>query len=39
MRIIDGEQLLVRIFVGDSDEWHHQPLHRALLEGLRKRKG
>jgi hypothetical protein len=36
MRVLDGEQLLVRIFIGDSDKWHHQPLHRALLERLRK---
>lgn len=35
MRILDGEQLLVRIFVGESDRWHHAPLHRALLERLR----
>jgi len=36
MRILDGEQTLVRIFIGESDRWHHQPLHRALLERLRK---
>src|SRR5580700_9056600 len=36
MRILDGEQSLVRIFIGDSDTWHHQSLHRALLERLRK---
>jgi hypothetical protein len=36
MRVLDGEQKLVRIFVGESDMWHHQPLHRALLERLRK---
>jgi PII-like signaling protein len=36
MRILDGEQLLVRIFIGDSDKWHHQSLHRALLERLRR---
>lgn len=36
MRILDGEQLLARIFVGESDKWHHQPLHRALLERLRR---
>ncbi len=35
MRVLDGEQVLVRIFVGDSDRWHGQPLHRALLERLR----
>jgi PII-like signaling protein len=35
MRVLDGEQFLVRIFVGESDKWHHQPLHRALIERLR----
>jgi uncharacterized protein len=35
MRILDGEQVLVRIFIGESDKWHHTPLHRALLERLR----
>ena len=35
MRILDGEQLLVRIFIGESDQHHHHPLHRALLERLR----
>jgi PII-like signaling protein len=35
MRVLDGEQFLVRVFVGESDKWHHQPLHRALLERLR----
>ena len=36
MRILDGEQSLVRIFIGDSDKWHHQPLARALVERLRR---
>jgi PII-like signaling protein len=36
MRVLDGEQLLVRIFIGDSDKWHHKALHIALLERLRK---
>jgi PII-like signaling protein len=36
MRVLDGEQSLVRIFIGDSDKWHHQSLHGALLERLRK---
>jgi len=35
MRVLDGEQVLVRIFVGESDQWHGRPLHRALLERLR----
>jgi len=36
MRVLDGEQTLVRILIGDSDKWHHQPLDRALIERLRK---
>ncbi len=36
MRTLDGEQSLVRVFVGEKDQWHHQPLARALLERLRK---
>lgn len=36
MRVLDGEQSLVRIFVGDSDKWRHTTLHAALLERLRK---
>jgi uncharacterized protein len=36
MRVIDGEQSLVRIFVGESEKWHHQSLEMALLERLRK---
>lgn len=36
MRKLDGEQVLVRAFIGESDRWHHQPLRMALLERLRK---
>jgi hypothetical protein len=36
MRVLDGEQVLVRIFIGSFDKWHHQPLSVALLERLRK---
>ena len=36
MRVLTGEQVLVRIFIGESDKWHHQPLSVALLERLRK---
>ena len=36
MRVLDGEQQLVRIFFGDADKHHHTPLHRALLERLRR---
>jgi PII-like signaling protein len=36
MRILDGDQQLVRVFIGESDKWHHRPLSTALLERLRK---
>jgi len=35
MRVLDGEQTLVRIFLGESDTWHGRPLYRALLDRLR----
>jgi hypothetical protein len=31
MRVLDSDQFLVRIFLGDSDRWRHTPLSRALL--------
>ena len=36
MRVLDAEQFLVGIFVGESDKWHSTPLSRALLERLRQ---
>ncbi|HYQ81835.1 MAG TPA: DUF190 domain-containing protein [Anaeromyxobacteraceae bacterium] len=36
MRILEGEQVLARIFFGESDRWHHQPLAEALVERLRR---
>ena len=35
MRVLNGVKCLVRIFLGESDTWHHKPLARALLERLR----
>jgi PII-like signaling protein len=35
MRALEGERVLVRIFFGESDKWHHRPLETALLERLR----
>ena len=31
----EGEQTLMRIFVGESDRWQHQPLYEAIVELLR----
>jgi uncharacterized protein len=36
MRVLDGEQTMVRIFIGESEKWHHQPLYQALVERLRR---
>jgi PII-like signaling protein len=36
MRVLDGDQFLVRVLVGESDQFHHTPLARALLERLRR---
>lgn len=36
MRVLDGEQVLMRIFIGESYRWHQQPLWMALLQKLRK---
>ncbi|MFN8626740.1 MAG: DUF190 domain-containing protein [Candidatus Binatia bacterium] len=35
-RILNGHQVLVRIFIGEVDQWHHQPLSIAILERLRR---
>jgi len=31
-----GEQVLMRIFIGESDRYQHRPLYEALVELLRK---
>src|SRR5207249_10030277 len=36
MRGIEGEQVLVRIYLGESKTVHRHPLHRRLLELLRQ---
>ena len=38
MRVLDGEQVLMRIFIGEADKHHHQPLYQALVELLRREK-
>ena len=35
MRVLSGEQVLVRVFIGESDRWKHQSLSAALVERLR----
>lgn len=36
MRVLEGDQVLLRIFIGESDRAGHQTLSTALLERLRK---
>jgi len=36
MRGLEGEGILVRVFIGESDHWQPQPLSLALLERLRR---
>ncbi|WP_303721015.1 DUF190 domain-containing protein [Malonomonas rubra] len=36
MRHLEGEQVLMRIFIGESDRWENRPLYKALLELFRK---
>jgi PII-like signaling protein len=31
-----GENVLMRIFIGESDRYHHLPLYEALVEVFRK---
>jgi PII-like signaling protein len=35
---IDGEQVLMRIFIGESDQWKRRPLYIALLELFRSKQ-
>jgi len=37
MRKIEGEQVLMRVFLGESDRAGHRPLYAALLELFRAR--
>jgi hypothetical protein len=36
MRVLDGEQVLMRIFIGEADRHGGAPLYKALLELFRK---
>jgi len=35
MRMIEGEQVLMRIFIDQRAKWEHRPLYAALLELFR----
>ena len=36
MRRLEGEQVLMRIFVGESDRWEKKPLYKALVDLFRE---
>ena len=36
MTKLTGEQVLMRIFIGEADRYEHKPLYEALVELLRK---
>ena len=36
MRVLEGDQWMVRIFIGESDRWKGRPLADALVERLRE---
>jgi PII-like signaling protein len=36
MRVLDAEATLVRVFIGESDLWHHRPLALSIVERLRR---
>ena len=36
MRVLEGDQWMVRIFIGESDRWQGRPLADALIERLRR---
>lgn len=35
MRILQGQQVLMRIFIGEQDRWGKLPLYQAIVEMLR----
>lgn len=34
---LQGEGLLVRIFIGESDKWNHKPLYEEIVREARER--
>jgi PII-like signaling protein len=34
---IEGTGLLVRIYIGEADQWHGRPLYEAIVQLLRER--
>jgi len=38
MRVLDGEQVLMRIFIGEADKYHGKALYQELVELFRREK-
>jgi len=36
MRALERAGILIRVYIGESDQWHHRPLVTALVERLRR---
>lgn len=36
MRVLDGQQVLMRIFIGEADRYGNKPLYQALVELFRR---
>jgi uncharacterized protein len=33
---LNGEAMLLRIYIGESDHWHHKPLYEELVQAARR---
>jgi PII-like signaling protein len=33
---LNGEAMLLRIYIGESDHWHHKPLYQELVPAARR---
>ena len=38
MKVLQGQQVLMRIFIGEQKKHGHKPLYQAIVEMLRKEK-
>lgn len=38
MRVLDGEQVLMRVFIGEADKHEGRPLYQVLVELFRREK-
>lgn len=38
MKVLEGKQTLMRIFIAETDHWKGKPLYQAIVEMLRREK-